>query len=71
MQTFYTITPGAVAIIKGCSPPTARKEWRRVREILKLSDKEPLMLRDLAAVYDCDTKELAEILYNTGKKMAA
>jgi hypothetical protein len=57
--------------LKGCSAPTARKEIKRVREILGLSDNEPLMLRQLAAVWDCPVKDLAEALYSKPKKLAA
>jgi hypothetical protein len=71
MQTFYTITPGAIKYLKGCSPPTARKEYRRVRDVLQLAAKEPLKLRDLAAVWNCPVDELAKELYLPVKKHAA
>jgi hypothetical protein len=71
MHTFYTITPGAIQHLKGCSQPTARKEFRRVREVLQLQPKEPLKLRDLAAAWDCTVDELAQTLYLSAKKKAA
>jgi hypothetical protein len=71
MHTFYTITPAAMQLLKGCSYPTARKELARIREALQLREREPLQLRQLAAFWDCSTKELAEALYYIPKKQAA
>jgi hypothetical protein len=71
MQTFYTITTRSIQILRGCSAPTARKELYRVREILQLKKNESLMLRDLAAVWNCEARELAEELYLNCRKLAA
>jgi len=68
VQTFYTITTFSIQKLKGCSSPTARKELKRVRELLHLKEKEPLMLKDLAAAWGACTKELATELYNSHKK---
>jgi hypothetical protein len=67
MTSFYTITPKAFQILRGCSYPTARKELARIRVELGLKEKEPLMLRQLAALWGCPTKEMAESLYSPGK----
>jgi hypothetical protein len=71
MHTYITITTWAIMRLKECSAPTARKELQRVREVLKLAKREPLMLKDLAAVWGTSCFDLANELYNTNKKMAA
>jgi len=71
MNSYYTITTWAIKKLKNCSDPTARKELRRVREILKLEKDEPLMLKDLAAVWDTSVVDLAKELYSAPNKLAA
>ncbi len=68
MHTFYTITPKAMQLLKGCCYTTARKELARIRLTLGLADQEPLQLRQLAELWGCPTKELAESLYSVGKR---
>jgi hypothetical protein len=63
MHSFYTITPKAYQVLKGCCYPTARKELARIRLELGLDTKQPLMLRQLASLWNCPTEELAKALY--------
>jgi hypothetical protein len=69
MHTFYTITAQQIAVLRGCSYPTARKEWKRVSDILGGSRQ--IMLKELAAVWNVQTEDLAKSLYLTYKKQAA
>jgi hypothetical protein len=71
MQSFFTIRSGAIKQLKGCSYPTARKEYLRVRHELSLDENEPLKLCDLATVWCCPVQELAEVLYLAPRKKPA
>lgn len=70
MNTFYTITAHQIGVLRGCSYPTARKEWKRVAAVLG-PDTRVIMLRELAGVWGVPADELAKALYLSYNKQAA
>lgn len=63
MNTYFTVTAKQIQTLQGTCYCTARKEWHRLRDVLKLTAKEPLRLKDVAAVWDTSAADLATALY--------
>ena len=67
MYTFFTITAAQIQHLRGCSYPTARKEWNQIKDALGVNI---LTCRQLASYWGVEVKELAEGLYLPSKKVA-
>jgi hypothetical protein len=67
MQLLFTVTAQHISVLRGVCYKTARKEWKAIRDVLSLTEKEPLKLKDVAAYWDLPTADLANALYKIGK----
>lgn len=68
-MTFSTISPRQIQILNSCCYNTARKRWQTIKDALGLDQKQPLMLRHLAAYWSVPAEELAQALNIKYKKV--